>query len=198
MNTDFKESIDNLESKNDTIRLNALESILNISEEQVDWVYEVWDHLVGKLDDENSYQRTGAIRVLCNLVKSDSENRILSCLDRLLDHTRDDKFITSRICIQNIWKIAATNRQAGEIIIGHLEKQFEDCAQGKHYNLVRQDILQSMRQLFDHEKDDRILIIAREMVKQEKEEKYRKKYENIINSNTGDEKSKLGSSGRIP
>jgi hypothetical protein len=181
MNKDLKKSIDNLESKNDTIRLNALQSILENTEEQVDWVYEVWDHLFGKLDDENSYQRSIAIRVLCNLVKSDSENRILVSLNRLLAHTRDEKFVTSRICIQSIWKVAASNSQTREIIVDHLEKLFKGCMEGKHYNLIRQDIIHSICLLYDKEKDNRILKSAEELIKKEKEEKYRKKYEDILN-----------------
>ena len=183
MDKDLKKSIDNLGSKDDAIRMNALQTILKITEDEVDWVYDVWNDLVDKLDDENSYQRTIAIRVLCNLVKSDSENRMQALLNRLLAHTKDEKFITSRICIQSIWKVAATSNQAREIIIDHLEKRFEECVQEKHYNLIRQDIIQSMRLLYDHQKDDGLLARAREMVKKEKEEKYRKKYEDILKVN---------------
>jgi hypothetical protein len=183
MDKDLMKSINNLESKDDTIRLNALQAILDITESKVDWIYEVWDDLFRKLDDENSYQRIVAIRVLCNLVKSDTENRIQGSLNRLLAHTRDEKFIASRICLQSIWKIAATKNQTREIIVNHLEKQFDECLQEKHYNLIRQDIILSMRQLYNHEKDDRILNRAEELIKKEKEEKYRKKYENIIKVN---------------
>jgi hypothetical protein len=180
MEKKVKESIDNLGSTDDKIRLNALQTILKITEDKVDWVYDVWDDLVGKLDDENSYQRSIAIMVLCNLAKSDSENRIGASLNRLLAHTQDNKFITSRQCIQSIWKVAATSNRTREIVLAHLEKQFEGCTEEKHYNLLRQDIIQSMRLLYGSEKDDRILARAKEMVKKEKEEKYRKKYEAIL------------------
>ncbi|HEY5140640.1 MAG TPA: hypothetical protein VIJ25_15195, partial [Methylococcales bacterium] len=65
----------------------------------------------------------------------------------------------------------------------HLEKQFEGCAEEKHYNLLRQDIIQSVRLLYDIEKDDEILVRAKEMVKKEQEDKYRKKYESILKTN---------------
>ncbi len=181
MDKDLKKFIDDLESKDDTIRLNALQTILKITEDEVDWVYEVWDDLIDRLDDENSYQRTIAIRVLCNLAKSDAENRMKSSLNHLLAHTRDEKFITSRICIQSIWKVAATSSQAREIIIDHLEKRFEECEPEKHYNLIRQDIIQSMRLLYDYEKNNRLLTRANELVKKEKEDKYRNKYVSILN-----------------
>jgi hypothetical protein len=180
MEKDLKESFNNLESKDDMIRLKALQAILDITENKVDWIYEVWDDLFRKLDDENSYQRIVAIRLLCNLVKSDTENRIQGSLNRLLAHTTDEKFIASRICLQSIWKIAAAKNQTREIIIDHLEKQFEKCLQEKHYNLIRQDIILSMRQLYDQRKDNRLLTRAEELIKNEKDEKYRKKYVNIL------------------
>jgi hypothetical protein len=183
MNKKVRESIDNLASTDDKIRLAALQTILRITDNQVDWVYDVWDDLIDKLDNENSYQRSIAILVLCNLAKSDSENRIEGALPRLLAHTKDEKFITSRQCIQNIWKVAAINHRAKNTILDHLEKQFATCAEEKHYNLIRQDIIQSIRLLYDHEEDERLLARAKKMTKNEKEEKYRKKYEAILQVN---------------
>src|SRR5512133_1945484 len=103
MNNTIKKHIENLASKDDKIRLEALQSLLKVTESKVDWGYEVWDLLFEKLGHENSYQRSIGILLLCNLAKSDGENRLGVCLDRLLAHTRDEKFITSRQCIQNIW-----------------------------------------------------------------------------------------------
>lgn len=183
MNKKVKESIDNLASTNDKIRLAALQTILKITDNKVDWSYDVWDDLVEKLDNENSYQRSIAILVLCNLAKSDSENRIGGVLPRLLAHTRDEKFITSRQCLQNIWKVAASSRQAKNLVLDHLEQQFATCAEEKHYNLIRQDIIQSIRLLYDYEEDDRLLARAKEMAQKEKEVKYRKKYEAILQVN---------------
>jgi hypothetical protein len=180
MDKKIKEFIDNLGSTDDKVRLAALQIVLKITENKVDWVYDVWDDLVDKLGNENSYQRSIAIMVLCNLAKSDSENRIEGPLNRLLAHTKDDKFITSRQCIQNIWKVAAVNGRARKAILDHLEKQFAGCAEEKHYNLIRQDIIQAIRLLYDYKEDDRLLAWAKEMTKKEKDEKYRKKYESIL------------------
>jgi hypothetical protein len=183
MEADLMESFNNLGSTDDKIRFDALQHILKITEGKVNWVYEVWDDLVNRLDDENSYQRSISIMVLCNLAKSDTQDRLASSLDRLLAHTRDDKFITSRQCIQNIWKVALLGDQTRERVISHLETRFEECSLEKHYNLIRQDILQSMRLLYDSEKDAGLLLKAKDLVLKEKEEKYRKKYELILKVN---------------
>lgn len=151
MNKNIKKYMEELGSKDDQIRLNALQTLLQMTEVKVDWVYEVWDHLLQKLENANSYQRSIGILMLCNLAKSDAEDRLKSDLDCLLVHTRDEKFITSRQCIQNIWKAAATNKANRKKVLEHLEKRFEECADEKHHNLLRQDIIQSMVLLNQHE-----------------------------------------------
>lgn len=180
MDKAIKECIDNLESTNDKIRLNALQTVLKSTEDEVDWVYDVWDKLVGKLNHENSYQRSIAIMLLCNLAKSDTENRLDASLELLLAHTKDEKFITSRQCIQNIWKVAATNKSRRDKVLDHLEKRFRECADEKHYNLIRQDVIQSMKSLYYQEQDDALLTRAQALTMTEQEGKYKKKYEAIL------------------
>src|SRR5512134_882760 len=140
MNKNIRQQFDNLASTADKIRLEALQSLLRLTESKVDWVYEVWDELLEKLDHENSYQRSIGILLLCNLAKSDTEDRLKYALDRLLLHTRDEKFITSRQCIQNIWKAAATHKANRQKVLKHLQMRFVECVDEKHYNLLRQDI----------------------------------------------------------
>ena len=182
MNKTIKKHIENLASTDDKIRLEALQSLLKVTESKIDWVYEVWDLLLEKLDHENSYQRSIGIMLLCNLAKSDVENRLEASLDRLLAHTKDEKFITSRQCIQNIWKAAAANKSNREKVLRYLEKRFVECANEKHYNLIRQDLVQSMMSLYEKEKDDKLLTRVQTLTAKEKEVKYRKQYEALLKS----------------
>jgi hypothetical protein len=183
MDRNVRKHIDNLSSTDDKIRLNALQTLLKLTEVPVDWVYEVWDLLLGKLENENSYQRSIGIMLLCNLAKSDSENRLKSCLDRLLAHTKDEKFITSRQCIQNIWKVAAANKSNRVKVLTHLETRFLECGQEKHYNLLRQDILQAIVSLSKSEGNGELLTKAKTLIAQEQEAKYRKQYEALLKAN---------------
>lgn len=180
MNKSTKKHIEELGSGDDTVRLNALQTLLTMTETRVDWVYEVWEDLLEKLEHENSYQRSIGILLLCNLAKSDGEGRLKSVLDRLLIHTRDEKFITSRQCLQNIWKIAATNPANREKILKHLEKRFVECADEKHSNLLRQDIVQSLGCLYQHERDPGLLARAQALIAKEADAKNRKKYEALL------------------
>jgi hypothetical protein len=180
MDKEVRKYIDDLSSTDDQTRLKALQALLKMTETPVDWVYEVWDSLLGKVGNENSYQRSIGIMLLCNLAKSDREDRLKGSLDTLLVHTKDEKFITSRQCIQNIWKAAATTRTNREKVLKHLEKRFMECEQEKHYNLLRQDMIQSFVMLNQNTEDHKLLARAQALVEKEQNAKYRKQYEALI------------------
>jgi hypothetical protein len=149
----LRNKFDDLESRNDLIRMKAWKYLMELTEKEVDWVYEKWDYLVKNLDNENSFQRSIAIMMLCNLVKSDKEKRISKILNKVLPHTKDDSIITSRQCINSIWKIAIINKQLSEKVIIHLNARYKECMPEKHYNLLRQDIIRSIKHIYDKEMD---------------------------------------------
>jgi hypothetical protein len=182
MNKSIEKHMANLASLDDKVRLDALQTMLKMTESKVDWIYDIWDRLVEKLDDENSYQRSIGIMLLCNLAKSDTEDRLKTILDRLLVHTKDAKFITSRQCIQNIWKAAATTKSNREKVVRHLERRFVECADEKHSNLLRQDMIQSMVLLSKHENDAGLLLKVQALIAKEPDVKNRKKYEALLKS----------------
>ena len=180
MDRAVKEQFEHLSSSDDTIRMGALQTILKLTDRKVDWIYEVWDELFEKLKSENSFQRSIGIMVICNLAKSDTQDRLSDRLDLLLAHTRDEKFITSRQCIQHIWKIAATGEPARNRILVHLEKRFRECADEKHYNLIRADVIQSIRNLSDATHDAALLTRAQNLIIEAKDEKYQNKLVAIL------------------
>jgi hypothetical protein len=180
MDTKIKERVDQLSSPNDAVRLKALQDLLKKSESRVPWVYDLWENLTERLADPNSYQRSIAILLLSNLAKSDSRGRLSKVLGRLLEHTHDPSFITSRQCLQNVWKLAATDSRTRKKVLNHLESRFLECQNEKHHNLLRQDIIQSLGQLQAAQRDPSILILARKLIAQEPEAKYRKRYEALL------------------
>jgi hypothetical protein len=73
-----------------------------------------------------------------------------------------------------------TGRDNYDRIVSHLEKRFSECANEKHYNLLRQDIIQSFRNIYDSTGNEKVLNKARGLLLLEKEDKYRKRYEAIL------------------
>jgi len=181
MDSKIRQAVNNLDSKDDKIRMDALKNMLVLTEKPVDWAYEVWDKMLEKLDHPNSYQRTIGIKMLCSLANSDPENRMAESLDTILAHTKDEKFITSRQCLQSIWQAAGGGSTVNrEKIIAHLASRYRECTTEKHYNLLRLDIIQSLCNLQQQQPDDSLLKLIQELIAEEEEPKYRKKYEGVV------------------
>ncbi len=173
MNTSIQESYQDTKSPDDQIRLKAFTGLLALSEHPVDWVYEVWDDLISRLRDPNSYQRAIALMLLCNLAKSDSQCRIGQVLPEILSHTKDEKFITSRQCIQSVWKIAVYQPMVRDEVVHHLTNRFNECANEKHANLLRLDMIQSLRKI---DKGGNLKELIDSLIASEPEEKHRASY----------------------
>lgn len=136
---------DALQSKDDKVRYPAFKRLLEITEQPVVWVYDKWHDLIDKLTSDNSYQRTIGFMLLTNLAKSDTEGRIVDKLGVLLQFTDDEKFITARQCIQNVWQIAVNKPDIESKVVQHLEHAWTDNIHLKtHANLIKQDIIASL------------------------------------------------------
>lgn len=157
MDPETRRLFDDLSAGDDKVRLEALRAVLELTAEKVVWADEVWDELAAKLEDRNSYQRSIGVMVLCNLAKSDAGGRLTGLLPLLLARTEDEKFITARQCLQNIWKVAAADASLREAVVERLEARFIGCAAEPHANLLRRDIIGSLQALYDATHDPAVL-----------------------------------------
>lgn len=176
MQPEMEDLLEKLNSKDDEVRYPAFLRMQALTEHKVEWVYEVWDILVVKLSDPNSYQRNIGAILLCNLSQSDGEGRLAAVLPRLLACSKDEKFITSRLTLQNLWKPAWFEPKLRDDIVAHLSQRFVECENEKHSNLLRQDILQSAFTLAELTHEDALQQKALELIQSEKDEKSRKSY----------------------
>jgi len=171
-----------LESTNDPIRYAAFKELETITDHVVPWIYDKWYILTDKLSSENSYQRNIGLKLLANLSKSDTENRIGAILDRYLELLEDNKFITSRQCLQNVWKIALDHGGIRKIIVQRLENSYSDNIHLKrHGNLIKQDIIGSLFRIYQYTHDKDLLFKINELVDSEIDSKMIKSLRNIIN-----------------
>jgi len=132
-----------LNSKDDKYRYNCSLLLEKMTSKKVSWIYNRWDFLVGFLDSANSYHRNTSLILLANLSFSDFENRFNDILDKYLSHCNDEKFITQRQYIQNVWKIAVNKPVFKEKIISHLK----NLNYGKHSNLIEMDIQNTLKKI---------------------------------------------------
>ncbi len=102
--------LDNIRSEDGELQNKAYYFLMEKTEKPVDWAYEAWDELVEGLTHKDNHVRAISSQLLANLAKSDPKGRMLKDFDKLLDVTKDEKFVTARHCLQSIWKVGLAAR----------------------------------------------------------------------------------------
>ena len=171
--------LDNLWSEDRELQNKAFTYILEATDKPVDWAYEAWDELLANLSHKDNHNRAIAAQVLANLAKSDPKGRIFKDFDALLIVTKDERFVTARHCLQSLWKVGAAGRKQQKIYMEGLERRFKECIKENNCTLIRYDILQSLRNVYDAVKDEEIKVKVLELIETEEDLKYRKKYSTL-------------------
>jgi len=179
MDSKTRQHLDNLRSEERELQNQAFFYILKATENPVDWAYEVWDELVEGLHHKDNHVRAISAQVLCSLAKSDPKNRMQKDLPALMAVTKDDRFVTARHCLQSLWKVGAAGKKMRSILVDALAERFRDCAAEKNCTLIRYDIIQGLRNLYDEVKDEKVKEKALELIETEEDVKYRKKYASV-------------------
>jgi hypothetical protein len=171
--------LSNLRSEERELQNQAFFYILEATEKPVDWAYEVWDELVEGLRHKDNHIRAISAQCLCNLAKSDPENRMQKDFSALMAVTKDERFVTARHCLQSIWKVGASGKKMQKMVVEAFADRFRDCAAEKNCTLIRYDIIQGLKNLYNEVKDETIKEKALELIETEADLKYRKKYASV-------------------
>ena len=147
-----------------------------LTEQPVEWAYEVWDELLEKLRDSDNHSRAIAAQLLCALAKSDPQLRMLKDFGKLLTVTKDERFVTARHCLQNLWKVGVAGKQQQALVVNGLAARFKESASEKNCTLIRYDIIVNLRQIYDAVKDETVKAKALALIETEDDLKYKKKY----------------------
>jgi hypothetical protein len=176
MEQPIRQALNDIHGADKAARSRGYEAVIAATDSSVDWAYDVWDEVVADLGHRDNHVRAIAAQLLCNLAKSDPEVRMAQDFPALLNVTRDERFVTARHCMQALWKVGAAGLRQQEIWCEGLVRRFTECRAEKNWSLIRYDILQSMRNVYDVTQDEGIRATAQELIAGETDDKYRKKY----------------------
>jgi len=176
MDAAVRQHLTNLHSGDSDLQNSAYGSLMAATDEPVTWAYDVWDDLVASLKDKDNRVRAIAAQVLCNLAKSDPDNRMRATFPALLHVTHDERFVTARHCLQWLWKVGVAGAAQRPMLLDGLKSRFEEAADEKNGTLVRYDIAQGLRTLYDAVQDEAVKATALALIETESDLKYRKKY----------------------
>ena len=179
MNAAIRKQLDNIRSKDPHVQNAAFSALLRATDKPVDWAYEVWDDLVQMLSDKDNHVRAIGAQLLCNLARSDPKGRILKDFEKLLQVTRDDRFVTARHTFQAIWKVGLAGERQRRLLLEGLGKRYKECAKEKNCTLIRYDINVSLGNLYDSVKDPQVKGLVLAWNETERDDKYRKKFATV-------------------
>jgi hypothetical protein len=122
--------------------------------------------------------------VLCNLAKSADDERVPAALPALMKVTRDERFVTARHCLQSLWKLGVTGEAQRDAHRQALTTRFAAAGEEKNGSLIRADIIDSLRRVYDATGDQAIHDTAERLIGTEPDEKYRRKYTKLWRAGT--------------
>ena len=176
MNQEISTSVAQLKSNDPSQQDAAFQTLMGAIQAPVSWAYEIWDDLVSLLKMGDNRQRAIAAQVLCNLAKSDPRERMSKDLAVLIATTKDERFVTARHCMQSLWKVGVVGEKQRKALVTGLKKRFKECAAEKNCTLIRYDILESLRRVYDAVKEEDLRTTALALIETEPDPKYKKKY----------------------
>jgi predicted AlkP superfamily phosphohydrolase/phosphomutase len=93
---DFQaELLENLWSKNETLRYNSHKVLFQITKEKPQALYSKWDYFVKFLDSDNTYHKCSAVWLIANLTLADKENKFEKIFDKYYSLLDDKSYITA-------------------------------------------------------------------------------------------------------
>ena len=179
MNKTIRSMMDDIFTGDGQTQFKAYDYLMKESEKPVSWAYDVWDELVGGLTHKDNHVRAICGQLLGNLGKSDPKGRIKKDFDKLLAVTKDERFVTARHTMQNIWKVGLGGKNAQILLVKGLEKRYKECITEKNGRLIRYDILVTLRNLYNATTSSEIKEKALELIELEKDPKNKKKYASV-------------------
>lgn len=168
-----RKHLDNLRSEDRDVQNEAFSFVLKKTEKPVDWAYEAWDQLVGGLRHKDNHVRAISAQILANLAKSDPQNRMQKDFPALMAMTKDEKFVTARHTLQATWKVGIKSKMQ-KTVVDALANWFRDCGAEKNWTLIRYDIIQALRNLYDQVRDEKIREKALQLIETDEDIKYKR------------------------
>ncbi len=152
------ELLDNLWSKNETIRYNSHKVLFFITEEQPKTLYSNWDYFVKFLDSDNTYHKLSAALLLANLTKVDKDNKFEKVFDRFYGLLNDKSFITAAYLAGASGKIVKAKPKLQTRITNRLLSIDKTHHEQERKDLVKTSIIEAFEEYFDQTRNKKRII----------------------------------------
>jgi len=175
MNAEIQALFEARDSGDEDASHEALQRLFAMTEEPVDWAYDVWEDLVNDLTHEDNHKRSFSAQMLTRLAISDPEGRMLRDFPAVAAVMRDERFVTARHTMQSLWRVGLAGEDRAALVVAALETRFHDCADEKNATLIRTDAIAALARLAKATGGKEIEARADALIASETNEKERKK-----------------------
>jgi hypothetical protein len=160
------EMLENLRSKNETIRYKSHKVLYFISEQQPKVLYSKWDFFTELLNSDNTYHKLSSIQLIANLTKADTKNKFEKTFDKFYNLLDDKSFITAAYVAAASGKIAKANPKLQTKITNKLLNIDKTHHDPERKDLVKGSAIESFKEYFDQTKNKKKIIdFARKQLK---------------------------------
>jgi len=143
------ELLDNLWSKNETIRYNSHKVLFFITEEQPQTLYSNWDYFVKFLDSDNTYHKLSAALLLANLTRVDKNNKFEKIFNKFYGLLDDKSFITAAYVAGASGKIAMAKPKLRTKITNKLLSIDKTHYEQERKDLVKAGAIEAFEEYFE-------------------------------------------------
>jgi hypothetical protein len=152
------ELLDNLWSKNETIRYNSHKVLLFLSQEHSTALYPKWDYLTKFLESDNTYHKLSAIHLLANLIKVDKDGKFEKIFNKFYGLLDDKSFITAAYVAGASGKIAVAKPKLQTRITNRLLSIDKTHHEQERKDLVKASIIEAFQEYFDQTRNKKRIL----------------------------------------
>lgn len=152
------ELLENLWSKNETMRNNSHKVLLFLAQEQPKALYGKWDYFIKFLDSDNTYHKLSAIEILANLTRVDALNKFDKIFNRFYALMNDRSFITAAYLARTSGTIAKAKPKLQTKITNRLLSIDKTHHDPERRDLVKASAIEAFAEYFQQAKNKKRII----------------------------------------
>jgi hypothetical protein len=153
------ELLENLWSKEETVRYNSHKVLCLISQEHPRILYPQWDYFAQFLESDNTYHKLSAIHILANLTKADTKSKFEKMFDRFYRLLDDKSFITAAYLAGASGKIAKAKPKLQTRITNRLLSMDKTHHDPERRDLVNGYVIEAFNEYFEKARNRNKMIV---------------------------------------
>jgi hypothetical protein len=150
--------IENLTTKNETVRYNCSKTLNLLSEEHPEVLYPKWDFFVELLNSDHTYWKLSVIPLIANLTRIDTENKFERIFDDYYRLLNDKSMIPAAWVADYSGKIARAKPELQTRITDKLLSIDETHHHPERRDLIKAGAIESFDEYFEEAEDQKRIL----------------------------------------